>query len=58
MARNIVGAMVEVGRGRFPPSWIRDVLDSRQRNTVSQTAPARGLCLLQVDYPPSVFLED
>jgi tRNA pseudouridine38-40 synthase len=58
MARNIVGAMVEVGRGRFAPSWIRDVLDSRRRSTESQTAPARGLCLLRVDYPPSVFLED
>ena len=58
MARNIVGALVEVGKGRFSPAWISEFLESRQRGSESQTAPARGLCLLSVKYPPNVFLED
>ncbi|MFO0014880.1 MAG: tRNA pseudouridine(38-40) synthase TruA [Planctomycetota bacterium] len=57
MARNIVGALVDVGRGRFSPSWIRNVLESRTRNSDSQTAPARGLYLVRVDYPPGVYLD-
>lgn len=58
MARNIVGALVEVGRGRFSPHWIQEILDARERRSESQTAPARGLCLLQVDYPATVFLDE
>lgn len=51
MVRNIAGALVEIGRGRFEPGWIETVLASRRRALESQTAPARGLCLLRVDYP-------
>jgi tRNA pseudouridine38-40 synthase len=56
MVRNIVGALVEIGKGRFPPHWLDEVLESRTRDSVSQTAPARGLCLVRVDYPEEVFL--
>jgi tRNA pseudouridine38-40 synthase len=58
MARNIVGALVEVGKGRFSPQWISEVLAARERSSESQTAPARGLCLLRVDYPTSVFVDE
>ncbi|MFN9605791.1 MAG: tRNA pseudouridine(38-40) synthase TruA [Planctomycetota bacterium] len=57
MARNIVGALVQVGRRRFSPQWIRDKLASRERGTESQTAPARGLCLERVDYPDSIYID-
>jgi tRNA pseudouridine38-40 synthase len=57
MARNIVGALVQVGRRRFSPHWIRELLDSRERGTESQTAPARGLCLVRVDYPDSIYID-
>lgn len=56
MVRNIVGALVEVGKGRFSAAWISEVLASRERDSDSQTAPSRGLCLVRVDYPRSVFL--
>jgi tRNA pseudouridine38-40 synthase len=58
MARNIVGALTELGKGRFHSTWIREVLESRQRAPEGQTAPARGLCLLRVDYPDRVFQDD
>ncbi len=50
MVRNIVGSLVEVGRGRRPPEWIRDLLLGRDRTRSGPTAPAHGLTLLRVSY--------
>jgi len=58
MVRNIAGALVEIGKARFPPLWIESILKSAERSSFSQTAPARGLCLLHVKYPASLFLPD
>ncbi len=58
MVRNIAGALVAIGRGRFAPEWLDGVLGSRARNIESQTAPARGLCLMNVDYPQELFVTD
>lgn len=54
MVRNVVGSAVEVGRGRREPSWLRAVLDSRDRTRAGITAPAQGLFLLRVLYPPAL----
>ncbi|QDT08905.1 tRNA pseudouridine(38-40) synthase TruA [Planctomycetes bacterium K23_9] len=51
MVRNIVGTMVEVGRGRQPPEWIPDVLAAKNRDLAGQTAPPQGLFLKFVEYP-------
>jgi tRNA pseudouridine38-40 synthase len=48
MARNIVGTLVEIGKGRLSPSYIRDILDSRDRRRAGITAPACGLFLERV----------
>jgi tRNA pseudouridine38-40 synthase len=50
MVRAIVGTLVEVGRGRQRPEWIRDVIASRDRSQAGKTAPAHGLFLVRVDY--------
>ncbi|MCA1560264.1 MAG: tRNA pseudouridine(38-40) synthase TruA, partial [Acidobacteria bacterium] len=50
MVRNIVGTLVEVGSGRWPPSRVGDVLASRDRMQAGPTAPARGLFLVSVAY--------
>jgi tRNA pseudouridine38-40 synthase len=50
MVRSIVGSLVEVGRGKQPASWMTDVLASRDRARAGQTAPARGLFLVSVEY--------
>lgn len=50
MVRNIVGSMVEVGRGHRPAEWIRELLVGRDRTRAGPTAPARGLTLLRVSY--------
>ena len=50
MVRNVVGTLVEIGRGRYPPSWLGEVLASRDRTTAGPTAPAHGLFLMGVSY--------
>ena len=53
MVRNIVGTLIEIGRGRWEPSRIDTVLASCNRADAGPTAPAEGLCLMCVHYPPS-----
>lgn len=53
MVRNIVGTLVEVGRGARRPEWVGDVLRARDRRAAGPTAPPHGLFLLRVDYPPT-----
>ncbi len=50
MVRIVVGSLLEVGRGRRPPTWLGDVLAARDRAAAGRTAPARGLHLVRVEY--------
>ncbi|MGH8427963.1 MAG: tRNA pseudouridine(38-40) synthase TruA [Gammaproteobacteria bacterium] len=52
MVRNIVGSLMWVGCGKTTPDWMRVVLASRDRRCAGPCAPARGLSLIGVDYPP------
>jgi len=52
MVRTIAGTLVEVGQGTHPPSWVREVIASRQRSRAGPTLPGKGLTLMRVDYPP------
>ncbi len=51
MVRNIVGAVVCVGEGRFEPDWISGILANKTRISESYVFPARGLTLVAVEYP-------
>ena len=50
MVRNIVGSLIVVGRERQPASWIKTVLEARDRKRAGETAPAHGLFLVEVEY--------
>lgn len=50
MVRNIVGTLVQIGRGREPLSFAADVLASRDRRLAGPTAPPQGLYLLKVNF--------
>jgi len=50
MVRNIVGTLVEIGRGALPPSSIPNILKARNRSAAGPTAPACGLFLHRVQY--------
>ncbi len=51
MVRNIVGTLMRVGAGDYPPEWVEQVLAARDRRRAGVTAPATGLYLVAVDYP-------
>ncbi len=50
MVRNIVGTLVEVGRGRIAPKEVKDIINARDRRRAGPTAPAQGLTLMTVYY--------
>lgn len=53
MVRNLVGTMVDAGRGFLRPDAIPAILAARSRSAAGPTAPARGLFLETVEYPPN-----
>lgn len=53
MMRNIVGSLVDVGRGARPASWISEVLEGQDRRRAGATAPPHALFLISVTYPGS-----
>ena len=55
MVRNIVGSLVEIGRGKRPPNWIAEVIAARDRKVAGPTAPPHGLFLLWVEYSNDLF---
>jgi tRNA pseudouridine38-40 synthase len=50
MVRNLVGTMLDVGRGRLNAEEIPGILAARARSAAGPTAPARGLFLYSVEY--------
>ena len=56
MVRNLVGASVCVGEGRFPPAWMHETLINKVRIPDSYVFPPEGLTLWSVEYPdPSQY---
>jgi len=56
MVRNVVGTLVDVGRGRRSPAEVAAILASGDRTRAGPTAPPQGLCLEHVFYPPESVL--
>lgn len=50
MVRNIVGTLLEAGAGKLAPEDIPEILAARDRTRAGPTAPAQGLCLVNVEY--------
>jgi tRNA pseudouridine38-40 synthase len=50
MVRTMVGTLVEVGRGRWPPAELGRILASQDRSQAGPTAPPQGLFLVDVAY--------
>jgi tRNA pseudouridine38-40 synthase len=57
MVRSLVGALLAVGEHRRTATWCRELLTSTQRSSDFAAAPARGLTLIGVDYPPENELQ-
>jgi tRNA pseudouridine38-40 synthase len=50
MVRNIVGSLVYIGKGKYDPAWMGEVLASRDRKLAAPTLEAAGLYLAHVGY--------
>jgi len=50
MVRNIVGTLVEIGRGKIAPGEMSGIMEGADRRLAGPTAPARGLFLERIDY--------
>ena len=53
MVRNIVGTLIEIGRGKLPKANMQKILAQKNRNSAGHTAKPHGLSLIQVEYSAS-----
>lgn len=54
--RNMVGTLVEIGRGHWSPERMDAILAARDRSAAGPTAPPQGLCLQWVQYRREVWV--
>ncbi|MEE4176386.1 MAG: tRNA pseudouridine(38-40) synthase TruA [Bacteroides sp.] len=57
MVRAIVGTLVEVGLGKITPNDFADIIESKDRSQAGYSAPACGLFLKEIRYPPDILLK-
>ena len=50
MVRIIVGTLIKVGLGVYPPEYVKEILESKNRYKAGPKAPARGLTLIGIKY--------
>lgn len=50
MVRTIVGTLLEIGKGKMLPPRIEEIFRTKSRSLAGPTAPAKGLCLIEVNY--------
>ncbi|MFH1842689.1 MAG: tRNA pseudouridine(38-40) synthase TruA [bacterium] len=58
MVRNMIGTLIEIGRGRREPEQIPAILAKRDRHHAGRKAPAKGLFLEEVQYPEELLDPD
>ncbi len=52
MIRNLMGCLIAVGNGQYPPAWITQVLQARDRKVAAPTFSPDGLYFLGPRYAP------
>jgi len=57
MVRNIVGALVEVGKGSLTVEDFKKIMDARDRSIAPPPAPPQGLVLKKIEYPKIKVLD-
>lgn len=50
MVRIIAGTLIKAGSGVYPPEYVKEILEARDRKYAGDTAPARGLTLVGIEY--------
>ena len=55
MVRALAGTLIEVGLGKQPIDWVRDLIEVKDRKAAGANLPPHGLTLVGVEYPPEPF---
>ena len=50
MVRIIVGTLIKVGLGVYPPEYVKEIIEAKDRNAAGPKVPACGLMLVKIDY--------
>lgn len=50
MVRIIAGTLIQVGMGVYPPEYVKEIIEAKDRSMAGPTAPAHGLTLVKIDY--------
>jgi tRNA pseudouridine38-40 synthase len=58
MVRIIVGTLIKVGLGAYPPVHVKEILEQKDRLVAGPKAPAHGLTLQKIDYPDLLPIEE
>ncbi len=58
MVRAIVGTLVDIGSGKITSNEFEGIMAARDRCRAGVSAPAKGLFLVDIEYPPEVFIMD
>ncbi|GAB4222575.1 MAG: tRNA pseudouridine(38-40) synthase TruA [Francisella sp.] len=55
MIRNFIGSLLKVGLEHRSPDWIKEILDSKDRQKAADTSKSHGLYFVGVEYPKFKF---
>ena len=58
MVRAIVGTLFEVGRGIITVDEFRQVIERKDRCEAGHSVDAKGLFLVDIEYPEDIFIEN
>ena len=56
MVRAIVGTITEIGMGKMKLDGFEKIILSKNRSNAGKSAPAKGLFLTEIEYPPEIFI--
>ena len=55
MVRAVVGTLLDVGLGKYPPDYVNTVINSKDRSKAGVSVPAKGLYLTSIFYPNTII---
>ena len=50
MVRIIVGTLIKVGLGVYPPEHVKEIIEAKNRDAAGPKSPAQGLTLVKIQY--------
>jgi tRNA pseudouridine38-40 synthase len=56
MVRAIVGTMIEIGTGKTDLTEFEKIIAAKKRSEAGKSAPAKGLFLIDIEYPEDIWL--